>query len=153
MRTIVLVAFFGVAVFLACGYETPDPTQTVIDNYRAMDEENTSLYMSTVSGPRADIAGTLLESLFVNYDVSYTIDTVELLSKIKDQAQVRSVVTMRDQGGPKYFRHMRVVSLHKLHYENGKWTIYFTETEKPQILEETPVDTIVAKTRTEKDTI
>jgi len=113
--------------FFSCKLEKPAPEQTVIDNYRAMDEENISNYMKTVTGPRAAIADTLLEELFRDYDVSYTIDTIQLLSMVGDVAEVRTVVTARDEGGPKKFTDNRMVILHKLRYEHSKWLIFFSE--------------------------
>lgn len=122
-------------LIMACAQENT-PESVVRDYYRAMDEEDIELYMSTVSGARADIAGDLLEKFFDNYDVSYTIDTLLVLTKVGDKAQVICVVTAMDEGGPKEFSDNRITVLNKLQRKYGKWTIYDAETSTPIKLDE-----------------
>ncbi len=126
MKRYLLLAVLPVILLFGCAQEN-DPVQVVRDYYRAMETEDVKLYMSTVSGPRADAAGDYLEKYFTNYDVQYTIDTIGLLSKIGNEAQVLSIVTARDAGGPKKFTNNRVTVLNFLRKHNNSWTIYDSE--------------------------
>ena len=116
----------------ACAKEMT-PEQTVIENFKALGDENIQLYMATVGGPRADAAGQLLSTLFSDYDVAYTIDTIQLLSNVGGMAQVRTVVTAKDKGGPKKYHDNQMVFIQKLSKENGKWVIVSAEVERKNI--------------------
>ena len=134
MRVSAFATVLSMAFILGCGVETSSPEEIVLKSYRALDDEDIGAYLSTVSGPRADVAGSLLIELFEDYDVSYTMDTIELLSEVSDVAMVRTVVMARDEGGPKKYHDNRMVAYHKLKYDNNRWTIYFSEIDRPQIL-------------------
>ncbi len=134
IRTIFAVAIASI-LLAGCSADRGDPAQVVRDYYRAMDEENVELYYSTVSGARADIAGVLLEKFFSEYDVTYNIDTLFIVSQTGDKAQVLCRVTSLDAGGPKKFHDNRLTILSKLRYRNGRWTIYDAETDKPVLLD------------------
>ena len=124
------IAVVIVLFVMACVQEN-DPEKVVREYYRAMDEEDFELYMSTVSGARADIASDLLIKFFENYDVSYTIDTIATLTRVGDKAQVICMVTARDEGGPKKFSDNRITVLNKLRRKNLRWTIYDAELSEP----------------------
>jgi hypothetical protein len=132
--------------FLACAKEAT-PEQTVIDNFKALQNENVELYMSTVSGARADAAGQLLPTLFADYDVLYTIDTLQVLSNVGGLAQVRAVVTAKDKGGPKKYHDNQMVFIQKLENKNGKWFIISAEIERRNVFGmEQPKDSATAQT-------
>ena len=132
MKRMVLVLAALLSV-LACTGERPAPEKTVIENYRALEAEDAEAYRQTVGGARASVADTLLEELFNDYDVTYEIDTIELLSMVGDVAQVRTVVTARDVGGPNKYHDNNMEAVHKLKYENGSWRIHFTEVGRPKL--------------------
>jgi len=136
MRIKVLIALFLVFIVIGCDKRaSQDPIQVVQTSYEAWENEDIEAYLSTVSGARADVAGTLLVKFFESYDITYTIDSIELVSQLNDQAVVYTVVTARDKGTASKFTDNITRSYHKLKKENGIWTIYFSETKKPEIIE------------------
>lgn len=141
MKRYLILFFLIFLVSISCQSPKSTPEQTVIDNFKAMDEENISKYMKTVTGPRAGIADTLLKELFRDYDVSYTVEDIKLLSVVDEIAQVKTVVVAKDEGGPKKYRDNRMVFLHKLRKEHGKWLISFSEVLEMEIFDKTQPDT------------
>ncbi|HHS50358.1 MAG TPA: hypothetical protein ENN07_04505 [candidate division Zixibacteria bacterium] len=144
MRNFALVITV-VAVFFACSVERPSPEETVRSSYLAMENEDIEAYLETVTGPRAAVAGTLLVSFFDEFDVAYSIDTIELLGEIGDVAQVRTVVTATDRSGTGNFRDNRMEAIHKLRFERGKWRIYFSEVGEPVFLGRPVADAVSPK--------
>ena len=135
MKKCFLTALLVLLLIIACA-EQNTPEQVVRDYYTAMDNEDIELYMSTVSGPRADVAGEHLAKFFADYDISYTVDTLALLSKVGNEAQVLCVVTAMDEGGPKKFTSNRISVLNMIRKNGGRWTVYDAEVSKPIKLDE-----------------
>ena len=136
-----IIAMSLALFFVGCGGERPSPLDAVRESYRAMDSEDIDAYLATVTGPRAAAAETLLADFFADYDVAYSIDSIELVSEMGNVAQVRTVVTATDRGGPKKFHDNRMVAVHKLRFEHGKWRIFFSDVERPKMLD-APSDTV-----------
>jgi len=150
MKALILLTI-PVLMLLSCGFTQNDPEEVVRDYYRAMDEEDVELYMSTVSGPRADVAGLYLDKFFADYDITYTIDTLFTLSKVGKEAQVLCVVTAKNEGGPKKFTDNRITVLSKLRLDRGIWTIYNAETSEPIKLDEN--GNAIEDAKTDKDSL
>ena len=123
-------------LFVACTTESPGPKETVINSYLALDQEDANLYMTTVTGNRAVMASSLLAGFFEDYDVSYTIDSIEVVSEDKKRAEVFALVSARDEGGPKLYHDNKTATYHKLHLMNGKWKIESTVIDEFTFLEQ-----------------
>ncbi len=143
----IFILFLSIAIFfIACETERQSPIDTVRANYAAMGNEDIAAYLETVTGARSAVAETLLSVFFEDYDVAYSIDSIELAGEIGNVAQVRTVVTSTDRGGPNKFHDNRMTATHKLRLERGKWRIFFSEVEKPEMLEQRkpePEDTVI----------
>ncbi len=138
MRTLFLLSLVFI-ILSGCASEKLSPAEVVRENYRAMETEDIQLYRKTVTGARESTADTLLVMFFNEYDVAYSIDSIETIGELGDIAQVRTVVTATDRGGPNKFHDNRMVAIHKLRLDRGKWKIFYSEIEKPTLLEKVEV--------------
>ncbi len=93
--------------------------------------ENLSGYMSTIdpSSPMRDQTESVVSKLFSTHDLSYKLDSVEIVSKTSTRAVVKVTQTTKKIAGPEFRDHV-VVTINELRKISGQWKIFSSNIEK-----------------------
>lgn len=100
-------------------------TSVVMENLRASNAEEIDAYMATIHSrsPLYEQTETSLFTIFRDYDLSYSLDKLELLKAKPTEVQLAFELTTSKLSGPS-FRDNTVVGVMILRQEGGQWKIY-----------------------------
>ncbi len=128
----------GIA-FTACDGKSKDPaiTELMTANMAACQREDMDRAMATVhpDSPMREQTETMLAQVFAAYDLSYTLDSMEILSNDGDVARVRVKQTTRKVDGPA-FRDNRIQIVNELRKSGDDWKLYDSSIENISYLDQ-----------------
>jgi hypothetical protein len=136
IKTIALLLFSGSALLASC-QKRADPAIEALfrSNFSYAQNEKLSEYMSTIdpSAPMRGQTEVIVKKLFSTYDLSYDLESIEVISEDSTQAVVRVSQTTKKVKGPD-FRDNRIVTTNKLRKSGDQWKIFDSKVEKIEYL-------------------
>ena len=115
-------------VFNGCGVD--ETVQADIDNFikanvQHAQNEDIEAYMKDLStnNEQRNTTRARAAELFVDYDLSYTLDSIEIKSAKNENAEVEVTISTRKEAGEKEFNNNQVKMLYTLVQEGGNWKI------------------------------
>jgi hypothetical protein len=129
--SISLVAFLAATLIPGCSHKTEisgDPKTIVIENIKAMQQEDLDRAMATIDEQSEAYEQTkkLAQRLFEVYDLKYELDSVRVIGQTESEAKVQCLQTTRKVTGPA-FRDNKIDIVHRLRNTDGFWRIYSSQ--------------------------
>ena len=128
-----LSQYFILTVFtiglLGCGQKGgSSPEEVIMKNAEYMEKEDMSGVKSTIDhdSPNYDASLNTIQFLFDNYDLKYTIESIEIIEQSENEAKIKYVQLTTKVNGPA-FKDNRYTGIHTLKKKDDGWKIYSTE--------------------------
>lgn len=132
-----LLLFECVLLLSSCQKKTSDSEieELFRSNFFHAQNEDLSEYMATIdpSAPMRDQTQRVVAQLFSDYDLSYNLESIEIISESATQATVRVTQTTKKVSGPDFKDHC-VITNNELRKNGGKWRIFISNIEKIEYL-------------------
>ena len=106
-------------------------------NLSAMEREDIEGVKQTIdsSSPAFDMTMDMTESIFQQYDLKYSLESIKVIEIKDSRARVRFIQVTEKTSGPA-FRNNRLTGIHTLEKIQGTWVIITTEIVDIQYLDE-----------------
>jgi len=124
-----IILIFITLVFFSCSQKGgSSPEEVVILNAEYMENEDISGVKSTIdsNNPEYDASLSMINLLFDNYDLNYTIESMEIIEQSENEAKIKYVQLTTKVNGPA-FRDNRYTGIHTLTKKDDGWKISSTE--------------------------